>query len=527
MMSMMPKLTLNPPRPWSFAPLSAACSALLMPLLLVCGWWLASHYDWMSEQILPSPATVADSARDFIPQELAPQLLVSLARLAIGLAGGIALGLTLGVLFGLSRTLDRLGMPLFNVLAQIPTLAWIPLLMLALGISEALKLVVLIKAVTVPVTLCTCAGIRQTPQTLYEMARTLRLPWPTRLRRLVIPAMLPYVMTGTRLAFSQGWVSLIAVELLASSEGLGYLMVQSRQLFMLDLVLVCILVIGAFGLAGEQALQRLERRWIFWPAPVLSHESPTPHAAWHSLAGWLLPALLCLLWQLATDRQWVHAAFLPAPREVVTALLAGLGSGELTSALSASLSRTLAGFTLGASLGCLLGSLLGRSRVADRLLTPLLSALRSVALFAWLPLLTAWFGLEESAKVVFIALAAFFPALLASYQGVRHLPPSLLETARVLRLSARQRLRWLVLPAMLPALFSGLRLSLMHAWVGAIGAEYFISSGDGVGSMMIRAQQLFQSERVIAGVLLIALVSTLFYRLITLAERRLTAWRVH
>lgn len=68
---------------------------------------------------------MADSARDFIPQELAPQLLVSLARLAIGLAGGIALGLTLGVLFGLSRTLDRLGMPLFNVLAQIPTLAWI------------------------------------------------------------------------------------------------------------------------------------------------------------------------------------------------------------------------------------------------------------------------------------------------------------------------------------------------------------------------------------------------------------------
>ncbi|MBI0544074.1 ABC transporter permease, partial [Dickeya dianthicola] len=79
MMPTMPKLTLHPPRPWPSAHLSAACSALLMPLLLVCGWWLASHYDWMSEQILPSPATVADSARDFIPQELAPQLRVSLA----------------------------------------------------------------------------------------------------------------------------------------------------------------------------------------------------------------------------------------------------------------------------------------------------------------------------------------------------------------------------------------------------------------------------------------------------------------
>ncbi|GKX37677.1 hypothetical protein SOASR014_14160 [Pectobacterium carotovorum subsp. carotovorum] len=285
---MMPKYPLrirSAPDASLTATLSAGYSALVMslvislivslvvPLLVLAGWWLASRHGWMSEQILPSPLAVIDSARAFIPEELIHQLPISLIRLVIGFSGGIALGLVLGSLFGLNRRLNALFMPLFTVIAQIPTLAWIPLLMLSLGIGEALKLVVLVKSVTVPVTLYTCAGIQQTPQKLYEMARSLRLPPAAFLRYLILPAMLPYVMTGIRLAFSTGWVALIAVELLASSEGLGYLLVQSRQLFMLDLVFVCILIIGILGFAGERVLLKLERRWIHWPAPVLGRDS--------------------------------------------------------------------------------------------------------------------------------------------------------------------------------------------------------------------------------------------------------------
>ncbi|SLM62514.1 MULTISPECIES: ABC transporter permease [Dickeya] len=495
---------------------------LLMPLLLATLWALTSHYGWMSALVLPSPLTVMHSAATFVPQELAAQLWISLLRLGCGLLGGIMLGMVLGMLFGLSRTLERAGMPLFNVLAQTPTLAWIPLLMLTLGIGEALKLTVLIKAVSVPMTLCVCSGIQQTPRALHEIARTLQLPWWTRLRRLTLPVMLPHVMTGVRLAFSQGWVSLMAVELLASSEGLGYLLVQSRQLFMLDMVLVCIVVIGAFGVAGEHLLWKLEQRWIFWPPPAPGQRHDTASAATSKFIGWILPAFLCLWWQLAGAQH--ESTFLPAPTAVLAALFTPENGWE--AALATSLTRTLAGFMLGASAGCLLGCVLGRYTVADRLLTPLLSALRGVALFAWLPLLTAWFGLSERACIAFITLSAFFPLLLACQQGMRARPVALEETARVLQLGFWQRQRYLTLPAMLPALFAGLRLSLMHAWVGAIGADYFIASGDGLGSQMIRAQQLFQSERVIAGVMLIALVSTLFYHLMARAEQHLNRWRL-
>ncbi|MDX5630444.1 MULTISPECIES: ABC transporter permease [unclassified Brenneria] len=521
---MMPKSVSRSAAPF----LSAAAAgyvALVVPLLLLAWWWLASRLGWMSEQILPSPAAVAASARAFIPEELIHQLPISLMRLALGLGGGIALGLLLGCLLGLSRRLHALCMPLFTVIAQIPTLAWIPLFMLALGIGEALKLVILVKSVTVPVTLYSCAGIQQTPQKLHEMARSLRLPPTAFLRLLIIPAMLPYVMTGIRLAFSQGWVSLIAVELLASSEGLGYLLVQSRQLFMLDLVFVCILIIGLFGFAGERLLLWLERRWVHWPAPVLGRDAMTSPLSSLSVTPWLLPLLLIVCWQISGDRAWINAAFLPAPDRVVETLFIGLANGDLLTDLTASLIRSLQGFALGSAAGVLAGAWLGGWHMADRLFNPLLSALRSVAIFAWLPLITAWFGLDDAAKVVFIAIAAFFPVLLATRQGIAQLPPTLQEVARMLRLRPLQKLRMLVLPSVLPSLFSGLRLALMHAWTGAIGAEYFIPSGAGLGGMMIRAQQLLESERIIAGVVLIAVVAAIFSRVITLSERHLTGWR--
>jgi sulfonate transport system permease protein len=281
-----------------------------LPIGLFLFWSQASMHGWVSAQILPSPEIVLESARDFIPQDLLRELPISLYRLSVGLLGGIALGLFLGLVFGMSQLVFRLAMPLFTVLVQIPTLAWIPLLMLLLGISEALKLTILIKAVAVPVALYTCAGVQQISPKLAEMARTLRLtPWVFA-HRLVWPSLLPFLMTGIRLAFSQGWVSLIAVELLASSEGLGYLLVQSRQLFMLDLVYVCVLVIGAFGFAGERLLLLLSQRWIYWPAAVTDTGNVTAMGA-YDLRGWLLPLALVLAWQLVSGFGGLNSAFSP------------------------------------------------------------------------------------------------------------------------------------------------------------------------------------------------------------------------
>ena len=182
----------------------------------------------------------------------------------------------LGAALGFSRTLERLVFPTFAGLAQVPTLAWIPLFMVFFGIGEVLKLVVLIKAIVVPVTLHTLVGVRDAQPKLREAAAVLRLPPRLLIRRLVLPAALPAFMAGVRLALAAGWTSLLAVELLASSEGIGYLMVWARQLFMLDIVFVCIVVIGLIGVAMDRGIGLLDKKLVHWPHPATARNSSWP-----------------------------------------------------------------------------------------------------------------------------------------------------------------------------------------------------------------------------------------------------------
>lgn len=495
----------------------------LVPLTVAALWLTATQQHWMSEQILPAPARVWDSAVEFGSGELWGHLWISLQRLFWGLSVGIGSGLLLGVWLGASRQAQTLVLPTFIALAQIPTLAWIPLFMLFFGIGEWLKLVVLVKAVVVPVTLHTLVGVRDAQPKLREAALALRLPRHLLLRRLLLPAALPAFLTGVRLALATGWTSLLAVELLASSEGIGYLMVWGRQLFMLDLVMLCILVIGLVGALLERSFSALEKRLLFWPQAATGEQrhGAVPRS-WQSL---LLPVALLAVWQASSRYGWVDTNILTSPLQVLHTLLDGLADGSLPQALLASLQRTLTGLVLGGGAGLLVGLLLGLSTTAERLFGPSLSALRQVALFAWVPLLTAWFGLGEAAKHVFVGLAAFFPLMIATQRGIASLSPQLGEAARTLRLNLWQRLRLLVLPGAAPGIFAGLRLSLIYAWLGTIGAEYFMPSDGGIASLMIGAQQLFRMDQVMAAMVLIGLIGALLGTLGQRLESRATRWR--
>ncbi|WCM51599.1 ABC transporter permease [Pseudomonas sp. WJP1] len=498
----------------------------LLPLSLFALWWLASRNQWMSEQILPAPSLVWNSAVELSHGELWSHLWISLQRLFWGLLAGITAGAVLGAALGFNRTLERLVFPTFAGLAQVPTLAWIPLFMVFFGIGEVLKLVVLIKAIVVPVTLHTLVGVRDAQPRLREAATVLRLPPRLLIRRLVLPAALPAFMAGVRLALAAGWTSLLAVELLASSEGIGFLMVWARQLFMLDIVFVCIVVIGLIGVVMDRGIGLLDKKLVHWPHPATAEIRRGPkYQGWQRLQPWLLPLALLLVWQLATNQQWVDANILVSPLAVLETTWSGLLDGTLISGMALSLGRTLGGLLLGGGLGFALGLLLGLSRTSERVLGPTLAALRQIAIFAWVPLLTAWFGLGELAKWVFVALAAFFPLFIATQRSVANLSPQLNEAARVLRLNLRQRLGRLVLPGAAPGIFAGLRLSLIYAWLGTIGAEYFMPSNGGIGSQMIGAQQLLRMDLIMAGMLLVGLTGALLNLIGQRLETRATRWR--
>lgn len=498
----------------------------LLPLTLFALWWLASRQHWMSEQILPAPALVWSSAVELAGGELWSHLAISLQRLFWGLLAGIGAGALLGALLGFSTRAERLVFPTFSALSQVPTLAWIPLFMVFFGIGETLKLVVLVKAIVVPVTLHTLVGVRDAQPGLREAARVLRLPTHLLIRRLILPAALPAFMAGVRLALAAGWTSLLAVELLASSEGIGYLMVWARQLFMLDIVFVCIVVIGVLGVAMDRGIGWLDRKWVHWPHPATAQIRRGPrYQGWQRLQPWLLPLSLLALWQSATTLDWVDPNILVSPWTVLYTTASGVFDGSLLSALGKSLGRTLSGLLLGGGLGFALGLLLGLSRRSERVLGPTLAALRQIAIFAWVPLLTAWFGLGELAKSVFIALAAFFPLFIATQRSVLNLSPQLNEAAQVLRLSLALRLRRLVLPGAAAGIFAGLRLSLIYAWLGTIGAEYFMPSNGGIGSLMIGAQQLLRMDLIMSGMLLVGLTGAALNLIGQRIETRATRWR--
>jgi len=501
-------------------------SAWTLPVLLYVLWWFASHHQWMSPQILPTPELVWQTAAELLGDNLVANLLISLRRLAFGLAAGVLGGTLLGAAMGSSRTFDAVIAPSFYALAQIPTLAWLPLLMVVLGIGESLKVVLIFKAVLVPVAIHTQLGVRAVPPRLREMAAVLTLPRIQKLRLLIVPAALPPFLTGLRLGLAQGWLTLIAVELLASSEGIGYLMVWGRQMFQLDIVFVCIAVIGMVGFTMDYGIHALDRRVVRWPRVALAEHVTHARRGWLAYGyGALLPLLAVLAWSVAAHEHWVDARILPAPLVVLTSTWQDVKSGALPVPLLHTLLRSIEGLALGTATGVLSGLALGLTASLRRTVGPTLAALRQVAIFAWIPLLTAWAGIDDLAKVIFVALAAFFPMVVATARAVENLSPQLAEVAQTLRLDFAQRLRWLILPAIVPGVFAGLRLALVYAWLGAIGAEYFMPSGVGIGSFMLDAQQLFRMDRLLSAAVVVGALGALFGWLGGRLESSATRWR--
>jgi sulfonate transport system permease protein len=245
--------------------LSAWLLPVILPLGLLIAWQLASAHAWLAPQILPAPAIVAGTFVDLVRDgELAQAFAISLQRIVSGLAIGVTAGFGLGVALGMwPRLEDYLG-PSLRAIAQVPSLGSLPFFILVFGIGETLNAVLIAKACFVPVVLSTSAGIRTIDPRYIEVARVFRLRRSALLFRLVLPAVLPNIFSGVRLALGQAWVSLVVVEMLADTEGIGYLMTWGRTIFQLDIVLVGMIVIGVIGFTLDTGLRRIERHLRRW-----------------------------------------------------------------------------------------------------------------------------------------------------------------------------------------------------------------------------------------------------------------------
>lgn len=238
---------------------------LILPALLYGLWWTAADRHWIAEQILPSPAFVWESLGIVWDSgELLGHVGHSARRAALSLLIGGGIGLVLGFGMGLSERVKAYVFPTFNALSQLPVLGWIPLLIIFIGIEEGLKLSAISIAVVVPVALSALNGIANIPAALLEVGRVYRFSaWQT-LTRIVLPATTPALFTGLRQGVMQAWLTTIFVELLSSSEGLGFFMSYSRSLSQIDMVIVSMFAIGVLGIVIELALRLIESRLQGW-----------------------------------------------------------------------------------------------------------------------------------------------------------------------------------------------------------------------------------------------------------------------
>jgi sulfonate transport system permease protein len=238
----------------------------LLPAFLLAAWyWATDGAHLVPAHQLPSPRAVLRTTRDLLAGgELWRHVGASLQRVALGFLLGTSVAILLGTWVGLSRGAERVLDPTLQAVRNVPSLAWVPFLLLWMGIDELPKVTLVAIGAFFPVYLNLVSGIRQTDRKLVEVGQVFGLTDFGLVHRIVLPAALPFLLTGLRIGLGQGWLFLVAAELIASTRGLGFLLIDGQNSARADIMLVGILLLALLGKASDGALRLLERRLLFW-----------------------------------------------------------------------------------------------------------------------------------------------------------------------------------------------------------------------------------------------------------------------
>ncbi|WP_448627304.1 ABC transporter permease [Geodermatophilus sp. URMC 64] len=237
--------------------------ALALPVLLLVGWWVLSAdsqtYYW------PPLSTILERFPDvWFGARVGDDILPSVGRLLLGYAGAVVLGVGLGVLLGANRTLRRITEPVLEFFRAIPPPVLIPILFLFAGIGTTAKIIVIISGAVWPVLLNTVEGVRAVDEVLADTSRSYGITGVARLRYLVLPAASPQIIAGMRQALSISIILMVISEMFASSNGLGFAIVQFQRSFAIPEMWTGILLLGLLGVALSLLFALFERRTLRW-----------------------------------------------------------------------------------------------------------------------------------------------------------------------------------------------------------------------------------------------------------------------
>src|SRR5438477_4931922 len=238
---------------------------LLLPVGLALIWELVVWRGWSNGRLLPPPTTVFATIQELMRSgELARHVVATLTRVAAGFGLGVLAGTALGAVSGYWGLARRLLDPTVQALRAIPSLAWVPLFILWLGIFETSKVALIAVGVFFPVYLGVMGAILSVDRKIVEVGRAFRLSGPAMIRRILLPAVLPAYVVALRVGLGLGWMFVVAAELMGASEGLGFLLLDGQQLGKPAQILAAIVIFAILGKATDWLVALAAAPFLRW-----------------------------------------------------------------------------------------------------------------------------------------------------------------------------------------------------------------------------------------------------------------------
>ena len=250
-------------------PLPVAVISTLTVGAIIGAWSLASAYALVSPVFLPSPRQVAVALYNlvvtgFVDATLAEHVGASLTRIFGALIASIVIGVPAGIAIGTNRVGRGILDPIVEFLRPLPPLAYLPLVIIWVGIGEASKITVIALSMLPSIILSTSAGVRAVSKDHVNAARSLGASKGQVLSEVVLPSAVPSILTGIRIALGAGWTTLVAAELVAATSGIGFMIQSAAQFLVTDIVIAGIIVIALIAIVLEFAARLIERRLVPW-----------------------------------------------------------------------------------------------------------------------------------------------------------------------------------------------------------------------------------------------------------------------
>lgn len=237
-------------------------------------------------------------------------------------------------------------------------------------------------------------------------------------------------------------------------------------------------------------------------------------------------ASIFALWEIGVRLEYIDGNLVPPPSKVMEALIDLARLGLLWTDVKASVLRVVVGFIIAAVVAIALATLLARWRALAKYVMPVIEMVRPISVIAWIPLAILWFGLGDKPAWFIIFLGSFFPIFTNTYLGIRSVQPIHIQAAQCLGAGRALFVRKVLFPSALPYILAGMRVGLGVGWMCVIAAE-LIAATSGLGYMIQLARTLIETEKVLAGMIVIGVIGFAMNHFMSWLERKLTPWSQH